>query len=97
MSTTVLPTVDAETAARAGLAEGLNGHPFKRAQVCGVELAYVEEGTGQAVVFVHGGFNDLTIWEQQVPAVAQRYRAIAYSRRYAWPNEAIPDACVTRA
>ncbi len=91
MSTTVLPTVDAETAARSGLAEGLNGHPFKRVQVNGAELAYVEKGTGQPVVFVHGGFNDLTIWEQQVPAVAERYRVIAYSRRFAWPNEGIPQ------
>ncbi len=97
MSTTVLPTVDAETAARAGLAEGLNGHPFKRVQVHGAELAYVEEGTGQPVVFVHGGFNDLTIWEQQVPALAGRYRAIAYSRRYAWPNEGIPDGVADEA
>jgi non-heme chloroperoxidase len=91
MSTTMLPTVDAETAARAGLAAGLNGQQFKRVSVNGAELAYVEQGTGQPVVFVHGGFNDLTIWQQQVPAAAQRYRAIAYSRRYAWPNEGIPD------
>ena len=54
MSTTVLPTVDAETAARAGLAEGLNGHPFNRVRVNGAEVAYVEEGTGQPVVSVHG-------------------------------------------
>ncbi len=87
----MLPAVDAETAARAGLAEGLNGHPFKRVQVNGTELAYLEQGTGQPVVFVHGGIVDLTVWQQQVPAAAERYRAIAYSRRYAWPNEGIPD------
>ncbi len=60
-------------------------------QVNGAELAYVDEGTGQPVVFVHGGFVDLTVWQQQMPAVAKQYRAIAYSRRYAWPNEGIPD------
>jgi pimeloyl-ACP methyl ester carboxylesterase len=91
MSTTVLPAVDAETAARAGLTVGLNGQSFKRIKVNGAELAYVDEGSGQPVVFVHGGFVDLTAWQQQVPAVAQRYRAIAYSRRYAWPNEGVPD------
>ncbi len=91
MSTTMLPTVDAETAARAGLTAGLTGHPLKWVQVNGAELAYVDEGSGQPVVFVHGGFVDLTIWQQQVPAVAKQYRAIAYSRRYAWPNEGIPD------
>jgi pimeloyl-ACP methyl ester carboxylesterase len=26
-----------------------------------------------------------------VPAVAKQYRAIAYSRRFAWPNDGIPD------
>ncbi len=87
MSTTILPTVDAETAARAGL----TSQPFKRVQVNGADLAYVDEGSGQPVVFVHGGFVDLTIWQQQVPAVAKQYRAIAYSRRFAWPNEGIPD------
>ncbi len=97
MGTRVLPAIDAETAARAGLAEGLNGHPFKRIQVNGAELAYVEVGTGQPIVLVHGGFNDLTIWEQQVPALAERYRAIAYSRRYAWPNEEIPDGVADEA
>ncbi len=91
MSTTMLPAIDAETVARAGLTTGLNGLPFKRVQVNGAELAYVEEGTGQPVVFVHGGFVDLTVWQQQVPAVAGQYRAISYSRRYAWPNEGIPD------
>ncbi len=91
MSTTMLPVVDAETAARTGLIAGPNDQSFKRVRVNGADLAYVEEGTGQPVVFVHGGFVDLTIWQQQVPAVAQRYRAVAYSRRYAWPNEGIPD------
>jgi len=97
MSTATLPAVDAETIARAGLTEALNGHPFKRVQVNGAELAYVVEGTGQPVVFVHGGFVDLTVWQQQVPAVAERYRAIAYSRRYAWPNEGIPDGVADEA
>ncbi len=91
MSTTVLPAVDAEAAARAGLTARPNGQPFKRVRVNGTELAYVEEGSGQPVVFVHGGFVDLTVWQQQVPAVAKQYRAIAYSRRYAWPNEGISD------
>ncbi len=97
MSTMVLPAVDAETAARAGLTAGLNGHPFKRMQVNGAELAYVDEGTGQLVVFVHGGFVDMTIWQQQVPAAAERYRVIAYSRRYAWPNQGIQDGVLDEA
>lgn len=90
----MLPAVDTEIAARAGLAVGRNGDPFKRVQVNGTELAYVDEGTGQPVIFVHGGFVDLTVWQQQVPAVAQRFRAIAYSRRYAWPNQGIQEGIV---
>ncbi len=91
MSATLLAAVDAETAARADLAVGRDVESLKRMRVNGTELAYVEQGRGQPVVFVHGGFVDLTIWQQQVPAVAKQYRAIAYSRRYAWPNDEIPD------
>lgn len=60
-------------------------------RVNGADLAYVEEGSGEAVIFVHGGISDLTIWRHQVPFFGARYRAISYSRRYAWPNEEIPD------
>jgi pimeloyl-ACP methyl ester carboxylesterase len=62
------------------------------ARVNGADLAYVEEGSGDAVIFVHGGISDLTIWRYQVPVFGARYRAIAYSRRYAWPNEEIADS-----
>jgi len=63
----------------------------KALRVNGADLAYVEEGSGDAVIFVHGGISDLTIWRHQVPVIGARYRAISYSRRYAWPNEEIPD------
>ena len=55
----------------------------------GVRLAYREEGEGEPVVFVHGSSSDLRSWEQQVPVIAGSHRAIAYSRRYARPNEDI--------
>jgi pimeloyl-ACP methyl ester carboxylesterase len=64
---------------------------FPVARVNGADLAYVEEGSGDAVVFVHGGISDLTIWRHQMRVFGARYRAISYSRRYAWPNEEIPD------
>jgi pimeloyl-ACP methyl ester carboxylesterase len=60
---------------------------LKIAEVNGARLAYREQGTGQPVVFVHGSISDLTTWDLQLPVVAAHYRAIAYSRRYAWPNE----------
>ncbi len=84
------PPVDIEKAARSTLTvTALDG--LRRVRIDGTELAYVEQGTGEPVIFVHGGIIDLTIWQEQVAAVGRRYRAIAYSRRYHWPNEGIPD------
>jgi pimeloyl-ACP methyl ester carboxylesterase len=65
----------------------------RTAAVNGTALAYREQGEGEPVVFVHGSASDLRTWEQQLPAIGTSYRAIAYSRRYARPNEDIePDA-----
>jgi len=60
---------------------------LRAVSVDGRTLAYRELGAGDPVVFVHGGISDLTIWGAQLPVVGSRRRAIAYSRRYAWPNE----------
>ena len=59
------------------------------AAVDGTTLAYREQGDGEPVVFVHGSASDLRTWEQQVPAIGASYRTVAYSRRYARPNEDI--------
>lgn len=59
--------------------------------VNGVDLEYVDEGTGVPVMFSHGGSSDLRYWEPQREAFALRYRFVAYSRRFhgsgAWPPE----------
>src|ERR1700738_4793996 len=53
----------------------------------GVELHYVERGTGVPIVFVHGSLSDGGYWNDEVAAfAASGYRAIAYSRRYNPPN-----------
>lgn len=52
----------------------------------GIALHYVDEGNGQAVIFVHGSISFGGYWADQLPEFAQRYRAIAYSRRYNYPN-----------
>jgi pimeloyl-ACP methyl ester carboxylesterase len=63
----------------------------KAVSVNGVTLAYREQGVGEPVVLVHGA-SDLRIWEHQEIAVADAFRSIAYSRRYARPNADIePD------
>ena len=61
----------------------------KTATVNGTTLAYREQGEGDPVVFVHGAISDLRTWDQLLPVVGRSYRAIAYSRRYARPNEDI--------
>ena len=58
----------------------------------GIELHYVERGTGVPVVFVHGSLSDGSYWTNQVNAFAEAgYRAIAYSRRYSPPNKNKPQ------
>jgi len=59
---------------------------MKQLRVNGVYLAYVEDGSGPTVVFVHGANGDWRTWEPWRPTVAQRYRYVAYSLRYHWPN-----------
>jgi pimeloyl-ACP methyl ester carboxylesterase len=57
----------------------------------GAELSYVSQGSGAAVVFVHGAVADLRFWEPQRAAFAKQYRFISYSQRYhgagGWPDD----------
>jgi len=62
----------------------------KAVRVNGVELHYVDQGKGVPVVFVHGGLEDYRAWQAQMGPFSERYRAIAYSRRYNYPNTAGP-------
>jgi pimeloyl-ACP methyl ester carboxylesterase len=62
---------------------------LEKAAVDGTTLAYREEGEGEPVVFVHGALSDLRTWDPQLPAVGRSHRVIAYSRRYARPNQDI--------
>jgi non-heme chloroperoxidase len=64
---------------------------IKRVSANGTELSYVEVGQGEPVIFVHGGLQDYRMWLAHLPKFAERYRAIAYSRRNHFPNEASPE------
>ena len=69
------------------LAQGTTGQAsLKKVRVNGVELHYVDQGNGVPVVFIHGGLEDYRAWQGQVESFSTRYRAIAYSRRYNYPN-----------
>lgn len=52
----------------------------------GADLAFVELGSGDPVVFVHGSLGDYRSWGVQIARFGERHRAIAYSRRFHWPN-----------
>ena len=53
----------------------------------GDSIHYIDEGKGDPVVFVHGALGDYRTWRAQLDTFAKNYRVIAYSRRYAWPNQ----------
>ena len=53
----------------------------------GVEIHYIEKGTGEPLVLLHGGLYDLRSWEPQFAEFAKKYRVISYSRRYSYPNK----------
>src|SRR6266540_3860416 len=66
------------------------------ATVNGVDLAYVEQGQGEPVLFIHGGVGDYRAWDQQMDAFGAGYRAIALSCRGYWPNPKLrPDESIT--
>ena len=44
------------------------------------------------VIFVHGSLSDFEYWYDQLEAFGGQHRAIAYSRRYNWPNHNAPVA-----
>jgi pimeloyl-ACP methyl ester carboxylesterase len=64
---------------------------IKRVSANGTDFAYVELGQGEPIVFIHGGLQDYRMWTGHLPKFASRYRAIAYSRRNNYPNDASPE------
>ena len=57
--------------------------------VNGATFECIEHGAGSPVVFVHGSASDYRTWQGPLETFGDGYRAIAYSRRYHWPNAAI--------
>jgi pimeloyl-ACP methyl ester carboxylesterase len=60
---------------------------LKIAAVNGVQLHYLESGSGVPIVLVHGGLGDYREWGAQIGSFSQHYRAVDYSRRYNYPND----------
>ena len=64
----------------------------KKLKVNDVELAYVEEGKGDTVVFVHGGgVGDWRSWEALRPLISGKFHYVSLSRRYHYPNPWMDD------
>jgi non-heme chloroperoxidase len=62
----------------------------KNIEINGRQLHYVEQGEGQqrpAIIFIHGGLDDYRCWQYQMDSFSRKYRAISYSRRFAYPNK----------
>ena len=58
----------------------------KKVRVNGVDLHYVEKGSGEPLILIHGGVGDYRSWENQFEEFAKTHRVISYSRRYSFPN-----------
>jgi len=52
-------------------------HPRRRARVLDSEMAYVDTGAGDPVVFLHGNPTSSYLWRNVIPPVAQRHRCLA--------------------
>jgi|SRR5712664_428439 len=64
---------------------------LRNANVGQVSLAYMESGSGEPVVFVHGIPTDYRAWNFQIEPFSKKYHVIAYSRRLAQPNQNTVD------
>lgn len=60
--------------------------PVKQMKVNGVELAYVEEGSGPTILLVHGASGDWRTWDGVRPYFSPRFHYVSMSRRYHHPN-----------
>lgn len=57
----------------------------------GVRLRFRDEGSGPAVLLIHGWSLDMDMWEPQFPALAARYRVVAFDRRGFGQSTGQPD------
>jgi non-heme chloroperoxidase len=64
--------------------------PMKSLSINGIQLHWLEEGAGQALVLMPGAIGDCRAWTHQMGDFAQHFRTIALSRRYAWPSRYVP-------
>jgi haloalkane dehalogenase len=66
--------------------------PRKRLRVGDVELAYVDEGSGDPIVFLHGNPTSSYLWRNVIPHVQQFGRCIAPDLIGMGESDKLPDA-----
>jgi pimeloyl-ACP methyl ester carboxylesterase len=64
---------------------------MKQLELNKYKFNYIESGKGDFLVFVHGSASDYRTWGKQLEEFGKYYHAIAYSRRFHFPNEQISD------
>jgi pimeloyl-ACP methyl ester carboxylesterase len=85
------PAMGEASSERGPIAREAMEHAVQALSVDGYRFHCMERGDGPPVLFVHGSVSDYRTWQAQIDEFAGRFRAIAYSRRYHWPNEPIKD------
>lgn len=67
---------------------------LKTIEVNGYKLHYMEKGTGNPIIFIHGGVGDYRAWVPRMKTYSKDSKVITYSRRYAFPNKQVFDTLV---
>jgi pimeloyl-ACP methyl ester carboxylesterase len=68
--------------------------PVTTVEVNGAILAYRDMGQGEPMVLVHGNISDMRTWDPVQSYLAENFRVLAYSRRYATPNAPIAEGAI---
>ena len=63
----------------------------------GTTITYIDEGSGDPVVFIHGGLADLRTWAALQPYIADKRRFIALNLRYFGEGEWADDGALFTA
>ncbi|WP_149277291.1 alpha/beta fold hydrolase [Pareuzebyella sediminis] len=63
----------------------------KSVDIRGEKLHYIEQGSGEPLIFIHGTVGDYRVWISRMEPYSNDTHVIAYSRRYAWPNKKVFD------
>ncbi len=66
----------------------------KSVDIRGYELNYIEQGSGEPLIFIHGTIEDYRAWISRMEPYSEDNHVVSYSRRYAWPNEQKFDSMV---